>query len=91
MTQDSPSYTKMMPSFGKVIEGMDAVDDIGSGETITIAGIGVSFDPVAINSVTVEIFGEDYPSPIKLPDTSLRPRVAMIGDWVKEAEAATSS
>ena len=91
MTLDSPSYTETMPAFGRIVEGMGTVDDIRSGEIVTIAGIAVSLDPVAISSVTVETFGEDYPAPIKLPDTALRIQVAMIGDWIAEAEAVVDN
>jgi len=87
MNADSPSYSGMMPAFGSVIEGMDIVDDIRSGETVQIAGNNISLEPLVIRSVSVDTFGVDYPAPIKLPDTPLRIQVSMIDAWIEEGKA----
>ena len=60
MHEDSPHLDGQYASFGKVLEGMDVVDSIATTRT------DYSDRPVKeqmMKSVTVELFGEDYPEP----------------------------
>ena len=63
MHKDSPHLDGQYASFGKVIEGIDVVDDIAS-EYVDYAD-RPQVDQV-IKSMTVETFGETYPEPEKL-------------------------
>ncbi len=60
MHEDSPHLDGQYASFGKVLEGMDVVDSIATTRT------DYSDRPVKeqmMKSVTVELFGEEYPEP----------------------------
>ena len=60
MHEDSPHLDGQYASFGKVLEGMDVVDRIATTRT------DYSDRPVKeqmMKSVTVELFGEEYPEP----------------------------
>ena len=63
MHQDAPHLDGQYAAFGKVIEGMDAVDRIAAQST------DFSDRPredQIMESVTVETFGEEYPEPEKV-------------------------
>ena len=60
MHQDSPHLDGQYASFGRVLEGMDIVDQIAGTETT------FGDKPVVeqkIKKVTVDTFGVDYPEP----------------------------
>ena len=62
MHEDSPHLDGQYASFGKVVEGMEEVDRIANVET--------NFqdrprEEEVMESFTVELFGEEYPEPIK--------------------------
>ncbi len=62
MHEDSPHLDGQYASFGKVIEGIDVVDEIANTKT------DYSDRPLKeqkMEKVTVELFGEDYPEPDK--------------------------
>ena len=62
MHEDAPHLDGQYAAFGKVIEGMDAVDKIAKGMT------GRNDKPIhrqAMKKVTVDTFGVDYPEPVK--------------------------
>ena len=62
MHQDSPHLDGQYASFGKVTEGIEVVDRIASTDT------DYSDRPLKeqrMDSVTVELFGEEYPDPEK--------------------------
>jgi len=63
MHQNSPHLDGQYAAFGKVVEGLDVVDDI--------AQVGTDWNdrpmvPQIIESMTVETFGETYPEPEKM-------------------------
>ncbi len=63
MHQDSPHLDGQYAAFGKVIEGMDVVDEIASGY------VDYEDRPQVeqiISKMTVETFGQEYPEPEKL-------------------------
>lgn len=62
MHKDSPHLDGSYASFGKVIEGMDVVDEIAT--TQTDYSDRPSTNQV-MEKVTVELFGETYPEPEK--------------------------
>lgn len=62
MHKDSPHLDGSYAAFGKVIEGMDVVNQIA--ETETDYG-DMPLKPVVMEKVTVETFGVDYPAPEK--------------------------
>ena len=65
MHQDAKHLDGQYAAFGKVTEGMDAVDAIAATRT------GMQDRPVEeqkIKSITVDTLGVDYPAPNKLPD-----------------------
>ena len=65
MTSDSPHLDGQYAAFGRVLEGMDVVDEIASVKT------DYNDRPQTeqkIKSITVDTFGVDYPEPNKLPD-----------------------
>ena len=62
MHENSPHLDGQYAAFGKVIEGMDAVDKIAKCMT------GRNDKPIhrqAMKKVTVDTFGVDYPEPVK--------------------------
>ena len=63
MHQNSPHLDGQYAAFGKVVEGLDVVD--------SIAQVGTDWSdrpmvPQIIESMTVEIFGVEYPEPEKM-------------------------
>ena len=65
MHQDGKFLNNQYAAFGKVTEGMDAVDEIAATKT---DANDRPLQDVRMKSVTVETFGETYPEPNKLPD-----------------------
>lgn len=62
MHQDAPHLDGAYASFGKVVEGMDVVDEIADEYT---AFNDRPYSEQKIKSVTVETFGVNYPAPVK--------------------------
>ena len=62
MHRDAPHLDGQYAAFGKVIEGMDAVNEIAECDTDFSDR---PIDPQVIARMTVETFGTDYPSPEK--------------------------
>ena len=60
---DSPHLDGQYAAFGKVIEGMDAVDEIAS---VRVDYSDKPRKPQVMKSVTVETFGVDYGEPQKV-------------------------
>ena len=62
MHKTSPHLDGQYAAFGKVIEGMDAVNEIAECDTDFA---DKPLDPQVIKKMTVETFGEAYPEPEK--------------------------
>ena len=62
MHRDAPHLDGQYAAFGKVIEGMDAVNEIAECDTDFSDR---PIDPQIIARMTVETFGTDYPAPEK--------------------------
>jgi len=62
MHRNSPHLDGQYAAFGKVIEGMDAVNEIAECDTDFA---DKPLDPQVIRKMTVETFGEVYPEPEK--------------------------
>ena len=62
MHRDAPHLDGQYASFGKVIEGMEAVNEIAECDTDFS---DKPLDPQIIRLMTVETFGVDYPAPEK--------------------------
>ncbi|PWM71297.1 MAG: peptidylprolyl isomerase [Bacillota bacterium] len=63
MHGDAPHLDGQYAAFGKVIEGMDAVDEIASGY---VDYEDRPQEEQVMKKVTVETFGQEYPEPQKL-------------------------
>jgi len=68
MVVDYPSLDGKYAAFGRVIEGMDAVDKIAKAKHIStgIDGTGQPAVDQIMERVTVDTFGEEYPEPVKV-------------------------
>ena len=62
MHKDAPHLNGQYASFGKVIEGMDVVDEIASVKTFRDS----PYEKQVMKTVTVDTFGEEYPEPVKI-------------------------
>lgn len=62
MHKSAPHLDGQYAAFGKVIEGMDAVNEIAECDTDFS---DKPLDPQVMKRVTVETFGEEYPEPEK--------------------------
>ena len=62
MHQDAPHLDGQYASFGKVIEGMDVVDEIASVKTFRDS----PYEKQVMKTATVDTLGEEYPEPQKL-------------------------
>ena len=69
MHADNTGLDGQYAAFGKVIEGMDVVDEMAKVPVKDNNGTlaDASTAPV-IESISVETFGVDYPAPTKLPN-----------------------
>ena len=63
MHEKSPHLDGQYASFGKVIEGLEVVDEIASTKTDYFDR---PFDDVIMESVSVDTFGVAYPEPEKM-------------------------
>lgn len=62
MHEDSPHLDGQYAAFGKVVEGIDAVDYIA---TVRTNPMDKPLTPVVIKSMTVDIKGKEYDEPVK--------------------------
>ena len=65
MHQDAPHLNQQYAAFGKVLSGMDVVDQIAKAKTDRMDR---PLEDQKIAKVTVDTKGVDYPEPEKLPD-----------------------
>jgi peptidyl-prolyl cis-trans isomerase B (cyclophilin B) len=63
MHKNAPHLDGQYAAFGKVVEGMDAVNEIAECDTDYS---DKPLDPQIMETVTVETFGVDYPEPQKV-------------------------
>lgn len=63
MHADAPHLDGAYAAFGKVVSGMDVVDEIADQYTDRADR---PFDKQVMTSVTVETFGEEYAAPVKM-------------------------
>ena len=65
MHEKSPHLDGQYAAFGKIIEGMETVNAIAKTKTDRS---DMPKEPQVMKSVTVELFGENYPEPTLLMD-----------------------
>ena len=65
MHKKAPHLDGEYAAFGRVTEGMDAVDSIAE---VNVNYEDRPFNDVVIKNVTVETFGEKYDEPVKIMD-----------------------
>ena len=63
MHEDAPYLDGQYAAFGKVIDGIEVVDEIANTKTDYSDR---PYDDVIMNTVTVETFGVEYDEPIKI-------------------------
>ena len=69
--RDCPDHKGIYPVFGKILEGMDEVWRLEKVETtpvdFPVPGVEVNkpVEPQVIEKVTLELFGKEYPDPVK--------------------------
>lgn len=61
-----PSWDGQYASFGRVLDGMEVVDEL-SQEPVKSADSGALVENVVIKSITVETYGVTYPEPETIP------------------------
>lgn len=66
MTRDESKLDAIVPAFGRVISGMDVVDDINTVKTHDDYGYDAPLDVIDIESISVESFNVSYPEPEKV-------------------------
>lgn len=69
MVKDEPTLDSIVPAFGKVIHGMDIVDEICSMHTHEDFGYTAPETIPLFKRLVVDTFGNEYPNPIKKTDT----------------------
>ena len=65
MHQDAPHLDKQYAGFGKLLTGIEVVDEICKGK---VDGMDRPIEEQKIKSIRVDTLGETYPEPKKLPD-----------------------
>ncbi len=69
---DQPTHKGVYPVFGKVLEGMDELYRLEKVPTKPVKGpfegmeINEPIEPEIIEKVTLELFGQTYPDPVKV-------------------------
>ena len=78
--RDCPEHKGIYPVFGKVLEGMDEIYRLEKTDTVPvtdfpIAGVEVNrpVEPQIIERVELELFGQIYPEPVRVPNPELPP------------------
>ncbi len=77
--RDCPEHKGVYPVFGRVLEGMEEIRRLEKVETepvdFPIPGVEVNrpIEPQILEKVTLELFGETYPEPVKVKDPVLPP------------------
>ena len=64
MHENAPHLDGQYAAFGMLIEGFDVLDEIATTQT---NGLDRPVEEQRIKCMTVELFGEEYPEPEKLP------------------------
>lgn len=78
--RDCPEHKGIYPVFGRVLEGMDEICRLEKVDTVPvtdfpIAGVEVNrpVEPQIIEKVELELFGQNYPEPIRVENPELPP------------------
>lgn len=78
--RDCPEHKGIYPVFGRVIEGMEEIRRLEQVETVPVTdfpieGVEVNrpVEPEIIDHVSLELFGQEYPEPVRVPDPVLPP------------------
>ena len=76
--RDCPELKGRYPAFGKVIEGMEEVFRLGAVQTVPVTNyptegviVNEPVEPQIIKKVELELFGEEYPEPVRLEGEQL--------------------
>lgn len=76
--RDCPEHKGIYPVFGKVLEGMDEIWRLEKVKTLPvenfpIEGVEVNtpVEPQVIKKVELELYGKDYPEPVRMPVQNL--------------------
>lgn len=75
MTKDEETLDKVVPAFGRVISGMDVVDEINNLKTHSEYGYYAPFEVIKIASIKVETYGIEYSEPKKIDVNVLNEQV----------------
>lgn len=66
MVKDEPKLDSIVPAFGKIIDGMDIVDEICNSNTNMDFGYDAPDNIEFFQKLTVDTFGINYPEPEKI-------------------------
>lgn len=78
--RDCPEHKGIYPVFGRVLEGMDEIRRLEKVKTVPVTdfpveGVEVNrpVNPEIIDHVSLELFGQDYAEPVRVPNPKLPP------------------
>lgn len=74
--RDCPEHKGKYPVFGKVLEGMEEILRLEKVETVPVdfpvpIEVNRPVSPQVVKKVTLELYGKDYPEPVKIEGAAL--------------------